>query len=61
MHPFYYKLQLLNDGKELCGSIVKPAVDRVNAVKQYGSDKYHGVINGGKERVRLSNVFYSTR
>ncbi|KAJ8304834.1 hypothetical protein KUTeg_018417 [Tegillarca granosa] len=43
--------ELLSNGKELCGSIVKPAVDRVNAVKQYGTDKYNGVINGGKEKV----------
>lgn len=37
----------MNDGKEACQAVLKPAVDCVNAVKQYGSDKY----NQGKEQV----------
>ena len=37
----------MNDGKEVCQAALKPAIDRVNAVKQYGSDKY----NQGKEQV----------
>nr|XP_022331100.1 perilipin-2-like isoform X2 [Crassostrea virginica] len=39
--------ELVNDGKEVCQAALKPAIDRVNAVKQYGSDKY----NQGKEQM----------
>ena len=40
----------MNDGKEVCQAALKPAIDRVNAVKQYGSDKY----NQGKEQVNYN-------
>lgn len=40
----------MNDGKEVCQAALKPVIDRVNAVKQYGSDKY----NQGKEQVNYN-------
>ncbi|XP_048732411.2 perilipin-2-like isoform X2 [Ostrea edulis] len=39
--------ELVNDGKEACHVVLKPAIDRVNAVRQYSNDKY----NQGKEQV----------
>jgi hypothetical protein len=38
----------VNDGKEACQVALKPAIDRVNTVRQYSTDKY----NQGKEQVR---------
>lgn len=49
--------ELISDGKEVCKSIAKPAVDRVNAVKQYGTDTYNGVVNRGKERIQKVKKF----
>jgi hypothetical protein len=59
----------VNDGKEACQVALKPAIDRVNAVKQYSTDKYNqgkeqvrkGVIENGQEQIVNSRVLSKDR